>query len=108
MPSKTEIKKSPKPARSKVSKSVKATTGKKSAAKKVVRTNGADKSVSEVKKPSTRIGRTLKTKIHLSVTKQPTVEQITLRAHQMWLDEGCPEGRAQIHWQLAESELSAR
>jgi hypothetical protein len=32
----------------------------------------------------------------------PTLEQrIRARAHQIWKDEGCPEGRAAAHWEQA-------
>ena len=27
--------------------------------------------------------------------------RIRERAHQIWLDEGCPDGRAEQHWELA-------
>jgi Protein of unknown function (DUF2934) len=33
-------------------------------------------------------------------------ERIRERAYQIWLDEGCPEGRAEAHWDMA-SELIA-
>jgi hypothetical protein len=36
---------------------------------------------------------------------QPTTEMISARAHQIWLSEGCPEGRAEEHWLRAEAEL---
>ena len=35
----------------------------------------------------------------------PTVEAIRARAYQMYLEEGCPEGRAHLHWLEAEREL---
>jgi hypothetical protein len=38
----------------------------------------------------------------------PTLEQITKRAHEIWLAEGCPEGRALEHWQRAEKELGMK
>jgi hypothetical protein len=28
-------------------------------------------------------------------------ERIRQRAYQIWLEEGCPEGRAEIHWEMA-------
>jgi len=31
-------------------------------------------------------------------------QRIRDRAYQIWLDEGCPEGRADLHWDMA-SEL---
>ena len=27
--------------------------------------------------------------------------RIRERAHRMWLDEGCPDGKAESHWELA-------
>jgi len=33
-------------------------------------------------------------------------QRIRDRAYQIWLDEGCPEGRADAHWDMA-SELIA-
>jgi hypothetical protein len=33
-------------------------------------------------------------------------ERIRQRAYQIWRDEGCPEGRANIHWEMA-AELVA-
>jgi hypothetical protein len=29
-------------------------------------------------------------------------EQIRQRAYKIWMDEGCPEGRAEIHWEMAQ------
>jgi len=39
----------------------------------------------------------------------PTLEhQRTARiAHQIWQDEGCPEGRCEVHWRAAELQLRA-
>jgi hypothetical protein len=34
-----------------------------------------------------------------------TRDDISARAHQIWIDEGCPEGRAIAHWNQAEQEL---
>lgn len=31
--------------------------------------------------------------------------KIEQRAHQMWLDEGCPDNRAMDHWLQAEKEV---
>lgn len=31
---------------------------------------------------------------------------IRARAHHIWEREGCPEGRAEDHWQMARSELA--
>jgi hypothetical protein len=33
------------------------------------------------------------------------MEQIRQRAYQIWLDEGCPDGRDRIHWLHAEAEF---
>ncbi len=32
-------------------------------------------------------------------------EDIAARAHQIWLEEGCPEGAAEAHWLEAERQL---
>jgi hypothetical protein len=32
-------------------------------------------------------------------------ERIRLRALEIWRAEGCPEGRAREHWEMAEREL---
>jgi hypothetical protein len=29
------------------------------------------------------------------------------RAHEIWMQEGCPEGRAEAHWQQARAEVGA-
>lgn len=34
-------------------------------------------------------------------------ERIRARAHQLWLDEGCPDGRALEHWRQASEELAS-
>jgi len=33
--------------------------------------------------------------------------RIRLRAYQIWEEEGRPQGRADIHWRMAEAELRA-
>jgi hypothetical protein len=33
-------------------------------------------------------------------------EKIRARAYQIWMQEGCPEGREAAHWQQAEVELA--
>lgn len=38
--------------------------------------------------------------------KCPTPEEIGARAHQIWVDEGRPEGKSVEHWLRAERELS--
>lgn len=37
----------------------------------------------------------------------PTQEQITARAHRLWIEAGRPEGRDQEHWAEAERQLQA-
>ena len=37
----------------------------------------------------------------------PSVEQITRRAHEIWMRKGCPEGSAEQDWFEAEQELKA-
>jgi len=39
-------------------------------------------------------------------TLSPDDDRIARRAHSIWMQEGCPEGRDQAHWQQAEAELS--
>ena len=36
-----------------------------------------------------------------------TEDAIRARAHQIWLDEGRPDGRAEIHWQRALASITA-
>lgn len=36
-----------------------------------------------------------------------TQEEIAAHAHQLWLDDGQPEGRAAFHWATAERHLRA-
>jgi hypothetical protein len=118
MPSKSEIKKNPKSSKIGISKSIKTTTAKKSTlttplakskaiTKKVAKTISKESATASRKKPVVkRVTKSAQDKISVSISAAPTIEQITARAHQIWLDEGCPEGRADIHWQLAESELT--
>lgn len=42
---------------------------------------------------------------NLKPPTEPTVEAIRALAYQMYLEEGCPEGRAHLHWLEAEREL---
>ena len=39
-------------------------------------------------------------------SRKPTTEQVSARAHQIWLDAGKPQGLALEHWLRAERELS--
>ena len=34
-------------------------------------------------------------------------ERVRARAHEIWLREGCPEGRDLVHWRQAEAEIAA-
>lgn len=36
----------------------------------------------------------------------PSEDTIAARAYQLWLAEGCPEGRALAHWEQAQHELA--
>ncbi len=49
--------------------------------------------------------RSISSQIEVKETQKQakTVEE---RAREIWLEEGCPEGRAEIHWAMAEKELS--
>jgi len=40
--------------------------------------------------------------------QQPTEQMIAERAHELWEEEGRPEGRAEIHWFAAKEELTTR
>ena len=39
---------------------------------------------------------------------EPTHEQITARAHELWVERGCPEGSPEEDWLAAERELKSR
>ena len=39
--------------------------------------------------------------------QQPDEDHIRRRAYQIWQQEGCPEGRDHIHWQMAAEQLAA-
>jgi hypothetical protein len=106
---KSEIKKNPKPVK-------KATSAKKSSVqtrpikakateKKVIRANGKV-SVRGSERKLTGSKKSLSSKVTISKNIVPTTEQITARAHQLWVEEGFPEGRADVHWRQAEKELS--
>jgi hypothetical protein len=61
-------------------------------------------------KTSTKVVRTtVAAKVsHLSaVAAVPTQDEIARRAYEIYLNEGCPEGRHLEHWAQAETELSA-
>ena len=38
----------------------------------------------------------------------PLTQQIRQRAYEIWLGEGCPQGRDRIHWLRAEAECRER
>lgn len=38
---------------------------------------------------------------------QPDDTRIRERAYQIWQQEGCPEGRDHIHWQMAVEQIAA-
>ena len=39
--------------------------------------------------------------------QQPDEDRIRDRAYQIWQQEGCPEGRDHIHWQMAVEQLGS-
>ena len=41
----------------------------------------------------------------LEPSKVPTHAEISARAHQLWLEQGCPEGAQEEHWFQAERDL---
>lgn len=40
-----------------------------------------------------------------SVVREPTTDEIALRAHQIWMEQGCPAGHDVDNWLEAESQL---
>jgi hypothetical protein len=105
MPSKSEIKKSPKSVKSTKPKVVKKAV----VEPKSLKAKTVTKSVTKVEaKP--KVAKAPKSRLADAIVASPIVpslEDITKRAHQIWLDEGCPEGRADLHWEQAQRELSA-
>jgi hypothetical protein len=43
----------------------------------------------------------------MSDTEASREDRIRLRAYQIWLDAGCPDGAANEHWLMAETEEAA-
>jgi hypothetical protein len=43
-----------------------------------------------------------------SVAVRPTEADVAVRAYEIYLREGRPDGRDQLHWSQAESELGLR
>jgi hypothetical protein len=41
-----------------------------------------------------------------SATPAPSEDLVATRAYQLWLAEGCPDGRALEHWVQAQHELA--
>jgi hypothetical protein len=41
----------------------------------------------------------------ISLSGQHLTESIRQRAYEIWLSEGCPDGRDRIHWLRAEAEV---
>jgi hypothetical protein len=39
------------------------------------------------------------------MSEEKLIDQIRQRAFEIWLDEGCPDGRDRIHWLHAEAEF---
>lgn len=63
-------------------------------------------SVREAAKTEQRITTTKPaSKAAPATTPQPTHEEISRRAHEIWEREGRPEGRQVEHWLTAEAEL---
>ena len=40
-----------------------------------------------------------------SVVREPTTDEIALRAHQIWMEQGCPHGHDVDNWLEAQSQL---
>lgn len=40
-----------------------------------------------------------------SVVREPTTDEIALRAHQIWMEQGCPNGHDVDNWLEAQSQL---
>jgi hypothetical protein len=47
-------------------------------------------------------------KEHPLVSEGPDIEEIKKRAHELWIERGCPHGSADQDWHQAEQELRAR
>jgi hypothetical protein len=45
---------------------------------------------------------------HPLVSDGPDIEEIKKRAHELWMERGCPHGSADEDWHQAERELRAR
>ena len=45
---------------------------------------------------------------HPLVADGPEIEAIKLRAYELWIQRGCPDGSADEDWHQAERELRAR
>lgn len=39
-------------------------------------------------------------------TNAPVHDQIARRAHELWRQEGCPDGRHEAHWREAEHQIN--
>lgn len=45
---------------------------------------------------------------HPLVSDGPDIEEIKRRAHELWIERGCPHGSADEDWHRAEQELRAK
>jgi hypothetical protein len=45
---------------------------------------------------------------HPLVSDGPDIEAIKARAHELWIERGCPHGSSDQDWHLAEQEIRAR
>jgi len=50
-------------------------------------------------------GHTESSQAGSSVKDEPTQEEIAMRAHEIWLEQGCPSGSCESDWLRAEIEL---
>lgn len=62
----------------------------------------------KIEKVQTKTVKKKAEKLPKSSRLEITEDMISARAHQIWLDEGCPEGRSIEHWVKAELELRTR
>jgi len=54
----------------------------------------------------TRKPQTAEAPKRVEPVRKPTAEQVSARAHQIWIDAGKPQGLSLDHWLRAERELS--
>ncbi|HBA84399.1 MAG TPA: DUF3341 domain-containing protein [Verrucomicrobia bacterium] len=64
-----------------------------------------DKPTSEI--PSSRRSTSTSAEPPTPITTKPTYDEVARRAYELYLKEGCPQGREKEHWREAEEQMSA-